>query len=531
MVLRLKDLFKRFTNHNPIIGLILLSLCAKLFLLGIDQVINPDGASYIAAAQQLAAGNIHGSLQLYPMPAYPFLLALVHFVIPEWVLAARSIGIMALVLASFPLYGITRILFNRQAAFWATFCLALAPEANDQALSVLRDPVFLLIALTAIWYFIKGLREQNKKSIMMALVLTIASLLFRVEGIVLIVASAMFFTMKGIRSKDISLKMFCRRCLTLWIGAFILIVIIGSMILGPKLLSQNKRIAQLATEVNKVIHFKAFENYNEIYDFFKTIENEPPFSGKSKSLPGIVRHWMPLIYFIGILEYFVKQLFPIFLIPLLWTVFHYFYHRLQQTIVEKQYICIVWVVYILLILYTFMVRDSMQGRFLFTPAVLLYPWVGHGIVLVFQWLKDIRFSQILRVAVLLLFTVTPCVEIAKAVVKSDRGALEVGRFISKDATLFDAKMVFSDTRQWLYGQRREAFPSIHYMARTISNHIVKGQMKAIENLAINENIDALVLFINFNKTKTIPEFDYYMVYKQFPSRKGITIIYSRINPE
>ena len=457
MVLRLKDLFKRFTNHNPIIGLILLSLSAKLFLLGIDQVINPDGVSYIAAAQQLAAGNIHGSLQLYPMPAYPFLLALVHFVIPEWVLAARSIGIMALVLASFPLYGITRILFNRQAAFWATFCLALAPEANDQALSVLRDPVFLLIALTAIWYFLKGLREQNTKSIMMALVLTIASLLFRVEGIVLIVASAMFFTMKGIRSKDISLKMFCRRCLTLWIGAFILIGIIGSMILGPKLLSQNKRIAQLATEVNKVIHFKAFENYNEIYDFFKTIENEPPFSGKSKSLPGIVRHWMPLIYFIGILEYFVKQLFPIFLIPLLWTVFHYFYHRYQQTMVEKLYIFIIWVVYILLILYTFMVRDSMQGRFLFTPAVLLYPWVGQGMTLILDWLKSFKYSHILQIVVVFLFLVVPCIKTIQAAIVSDNSILVVGDFISEDDQLANNKILFSDARYWLYCKRTDDF--------------------------------------------------------------------------
>ena len=54
------------------------------------------------AARQIAAGNIEGALSLYPMPVYPLLLTLVHFVIPDWIAAARIIGIAALTLAVIP---------------------------------------------------------------------------------------------------------------------------------------------------------------------------------------------------------------------------------------------------------------------------------------------------------------------------------------------------------------------------------------------------------------------------------------------
>mgnify|MGYP007005257180 CR=1 FL=1 len=53
-------------------------------------------------------------------------------------------------------------------SFWAIFCFSLTPEANDQALSVLRDPVFLLTSLTALFYFLTGVYHLNIKKILVA---------------------------------------------------------------------------------------------------------------------------------------------------------------------------------------------------------------------------------------------------------------------------------------------------------------------------------------------------------------------------
>jgi 4-amino-4-deoxy-L-arabinose transferase-like glycosyltransferase len=373
---------KGLTDRYPIMGIMTLSLAIKLFLFSFDQVINPDGVLYIAAAQQISDGNMAGALKLYPMPSYPMLLALVHLIIPDWIAAARIIGIAALTLAVIPLYGLTAILFNRQAAFWATLCFALTPEANDQALSVIRDPVFLLAALTAVFFLLQGIRQQRLKMVVLAMFFVGLSFLFRVEGVVFAATPVLFFTWQSFRAKDGRLKQFIRKSLVLWVGIPLVLMATAALILGPKLLGQN-RVGELMAEVGHIAQLRAFDNYQEIYRFFQTIESEPPFSGFSKSLPAIVRHWMPLIYLIGLLEYFIKQIFPLFLLPLLFAGHRYISAADRKIAIEKQFILLTCLFYMLFILYSFITRDFIQGRFLFTPAVLLYPWVGHGITLIF----------------------------------------------------------------------------------------------------------------------------------------------------
>ena len=96
---------------------LVISLLLKIGLVAIGKVINPDGVLYIAAAQQYAVGNFSEALQLYPMPAFPLLIAMVHMVIPDWVAAARVITITAMVLSSIPLYA------NHRAFFQSARCV------------------------------------------------------------------------------------------------------------------------------------------------------------------------------------------------------------------------------------------------------------------------------------------------------------------------------------------------------------------------------------------------------------------------
>jgi 4-amino-4-deoxy-L-arabinose transferase-like glycosyltransferase len=525
MVLKRFDGVKNFADSHPVIAIMTLSLSIKLILFSFEQVINPDGVLYIAAAQQISVGNLAGALKLYPMPAYPLLLKLAHFVIPDWVAAARVINIAAMVLASIPIFNIARILFNRQAAFWAALCFALTPESNDQALSVIRDPVFLLAALTAVFFLLKGIRQQRLKMVVLALFFTGLSFLFRVEGVVFVTTPVLFFMWQAFRAKDDALKRFARKSLLVWIGIPLILMASAALILEPKLLGQN-RVGELMAEVGDIAQLRAFDNYQEIYRFFQMIETEPPFSGFSKSLPAIVRHWMPLIYLIGLLEYFIKQIFPIFLLPLLFAGHRYISAADRKIAIEKKFILLTCLFYMLFIFYSFITRDFIQGRFLFTPAVLLYPWVGYGITLIFRWLKGIRFTRILQFALVLVLIVIPCVKSVRAVIKSDLGVLKAGRYVSQDTSLAVAGILFSDTRQWLYGDRSGTYQKIWKDARIVARHIENGDIEAIEELAQKNKAEALVLAINFNKAGSIiPEFQHYHIYKQFPSRKGVTVIY------
>ena len=92
-----------------------------------EKAINNDGLLYISAAQHFASGYFKEGLVLYPMPLYPFLITIVHFIISDWVLAARLISLVSLILAIIPLYLISKELFNYRIAFWGCLAFALIP--------------------------------------------------------------------------------------------------------------------------------------------------------------------------------------------------------------------------------------------------------------------------------------------------------------------------------------------------------------------------------------------------------------------
>jgi len=107
------------------------------------KAINNDGLLYISAAQQFASGHFKEGLALYPMPLYSFFITIVHFLISDWVLAARLISLLFLVLTIIPLYLVSRDLFDNRIAFWGCLAFALAPLPNSWVAYATRGPVFI----------------------------------------------------------------------------------------------------------------------------------------------------------------------------------------------------------------------------------------------------------------------------------------------------------------------------------------------------------------------------------------------------
>jgi hypothetical protein len=119
----------------------------------------------------------------------------------------------------------------------------------------------------------------------------------------------------------------------------------------------------------------------------------------------------------------------------------------------------------------------------------------------------------------------PCVKTIRNASASDNNILTVGEFISEDPRLVSKNFLFSDARYWLYSKRTDSFAKILRSSKRIYKHLENGQIKAIEEEAIRNNADALVLFVNHNQAKNMPEFEHYDIYKRFVTRKGVTGIY------
>lgn len=514
-----------YTDNRPLVGALVLSLAIKFVLVGIGKEINPDGVLYIAAAREFAAGNFGEGLGLYPMPAFPLLVAAVHLLIPDWVAAARTITIASTVLASIPLYKLGERLFNRRAGFWAVLFLAVAPEVNENALRVVRDPTFLCLALTSVYFGVRGLQSRQLQWIAFGFAFAAAALLFRIEGIVLLALPAVAFLLIALGTKDASLRSFAGKSMVLWIGIPVCIGILVCLVFGSHFLTQN-RIDELSEEVQALFQFSAFDKYLQIYAFFKKIQADPPFSGFSHSLPATVRHWMPLIYGIGFMESLVKQLYPLFVLPLMLHIRNS--KRLpSKWTAEKCFVLAMLVGYLLFLYYFLITRDRMVGRLLLTPAILLFPWVGNGFAIGLDALKHHRFAVSLRTIFVILFLVLPSAESAQDVIQSDRDAMMAGRFIADDPNLENAAVLFNDVRLCFYAHRFENFSETLKVTKKLNRYYEEGRYDAIEAVALEYDADAFVLFVNAQKNQKTPFFKRFSEYKRVIGDKGATIIYRK----
>ncbi len=117
-------------------------LMGTFFFVRLKADLNFDGEIYIAAARKYAEGMYREGLAIYPMPLYPYLIALVHRIIPNWILAGRLISYFSMTLTVIPLYLLSKDLFDRRAAFWAFIAFTPLPETLLHSNEVMCDPPF-----------------------------------------------------------------------------------------------------------------------------------------------------------------------------------------------------------------------------------------------------------------------------------------------------------------------------------------------------------------------------------------------------
>ncbi|MDQ1331042.1 MAG: hypothetical protein QG578_1307, partial [Thermodesulfobacteriota bacterium] len=181
-----ENISKWAESKNGLIYIICISVMLKAFFLASDSLINNDGLLYISAAQEFAKGHFKEGLNVFPMPFYSLLIVIIHFLIPDWAMAARVISVLFMVFTLIPLYLLTKELFDRKAAFWACLTFALAPDSNGLATDVIRDPGFIFCTAWSVYFALRS--SQSPRIIYFAATafFSLVSILFRIEGIILV---------------------------------------------------------------------------------------------------------------------------------------------------------------------------------------------------------------------------------------------------------------------------------------------------------------------------------------------------------
>ncbi|MCK5077138.1 MAG: glycosyltransferase family 39 protein, partial [Calditrichia bacterium] len=381
------------------------------------------------------------------MPFYSLILTAAHFIIPDWVIAARLISYTALVLTIIPVYLLTEHIFNRKAAFWASLAFALAPVPNGWVVNVTRGPIFILFFIWAVYYSIQAISFAQKRYFILSCVFSWLAVLCRIEGIIIIPFCLIFFLYMALRERQERTPLIIGVIICL---AFpLLFYALGSIILGPQAVSMN-RIDNVGKYVNDFYHLKFMDNYNHIYSFLKAAENSPPFSGWNQNFAAISRHYIPFIYLLGLLEMLVKIIFPLYTIPFFYGIKHSF---------SRAHFFIAGLVgsYLLMVYYHQFVNDYASKRFVFVPAVLLFPWIGKGMESIFNKVKTSK-QKLIAILLLVCFIIFPLGKLFNTFSKQDKVIVTAGKWLAGKQELRDVRLITNDPRIPFYAGR-DAFSS------------------------------------------------------------------------
>jgi hypothetical protein len=148
-------------------------------------MIHPDAPVYLWAAQSLEAGDIREAMQAYPMLFYPFLILGVHKLGLDWLAAGRAISVTASVFALLPFWGLAKRFARGWPCLVISLVFILLPEYNNIAFAAIRDPLYLFLALCAVYAAVRFVEGGERKWLATVLLTALCLPLLRAEGIVL----------------------------------------------------------------------------------------------------------------------------------------------------------------------------------------------------------------------------------------------------------------------------------------------------------------------------------------------------------
>lgn len=182
-----------YSRRNLLVAITFGALAIRLYLVFTSFCIAGDGVAYIAMARDFADGEAGKALAAVFSPLYPFLIALLHRVIPDWELAGGLIS-AAFGTATVPLiYLLIDEVFARDdLATGAAVIAAIHPLMAEYSASVRTEAGFMCLMTAALYLFAAGIGSQRLDKIAWAGIIGGVAYLYRTEAIGLLIVCAAF---------------------------------------------------------------------------------------------------------------------------------------------------------------------------------------------------------------------------------------------------------------------------------------------------------------------------------------------------
>jgi hypothetical protein len=411
-------------------------LMGALYVVRLNADLNYDGEIYIAAAMKFADGMFREGLSIYPMPAYPFLIALIHTMLPDWVLAGRLISLISMTLLVIPLYLLAKGLFSRRAAFWSCIVFILLPESLAHSNSVLRDPSFFLFFTLATYFAQEAMQSNQFKHMLFCSIFGVLSTFFRVEGLLLfpvffcfLIGAAVVNTRESKRYIILAFS-WGVMCVILVAASLVTVMISGVEILN--------RYVELIFYYQRFIDLNFLESYHRIADQLQQISDSSAHRGIGQHVAETAKTFLPLLYMLSILQLLSATMLVPNLIPL--------GLGLAQTDYNiRQLLVLALTAGILLLAYAFFIRtEIMLKRYILMPSILLCPWIGFGIDKILNIVQKMPSPWSGTACIVLVVFLFPVTEFDKYFLNKDDLATRAGAWISRSPEFSNLKVVYND---------------------------------------------------------------------------------------
>lgn len=394
-------MLERISTKKILLISFFISLILNIIYFLKSNVINDDGLLYIACAQALSEGNFSEALTYTPMPFVPFLITLVHFVVPNWFLAGQIISFVCISVIIFPFYAFTKNFVEEKHVKIACLFFATFPMLHFIVPLVIRDAPFILFLLLFLWsFFSKCHVEEGKrwKFEVMSFFFSLFAAMCRTEGVLLFGLNMLILFYKGIRNNSKKIK---------YITSFILLVII-SVGIGYKH-KANTRI----NDLHKIVR-----SPKAMYQSFRIHELRKKMAELEVTLPGgryggnlisIARNYFYILYFISIFHTLMKACFPsMFILGLMGLYLILRYNR------KKEHVSLFfWFVFFALIPYGYLFLENfISKRYLIGCCIILYAFTGYGFSFVIESIeKKVKLPQFVPILIIIILMSVSCLRV------------------------------------------------------------------------------------------------------------------------
>lgn len=274
------------------------------------------------------------------------------------------------------------------------------------------------------------------------------------------------------------------------------------------------RLDQVWGKLSGSSHVSLLSNYARINEGLKAIEAASPIPSQEMNFGEIARSWVWLIYFIGLLQLFVRVFGVANLLPLVMGT------RAGMTC-GRAFVWAVFGAYAAVLYVSLIEADFSGGRFVFAAVFLLYPWIGEGLSRLVCWIGARPRGARLWLLFYGIFIVCPVVLTAGKIEVEDLSAVQAGRWFAQ-SPFRDARIVGNDPLIAYEAGIPLYSPTEQYLHFNPENRDFSG----IEHVAEYGNRTLIFLKLRKTKLNRLPTFFRFREVKRFSDADKIVFVFA-----